>query len=170
MLEHMTCTLCRKRLWAALLALAALLAWALPAGAAGAASGVTASTPVSVTFWEEDTENPSAVNDGVDSSRSATLVRQSNGTYTLQLPIQNVSTVVFNGHLSGLTIGDISYDGQLSGSLEDGTAVLTIKNLPSSVLTGSSVSRSLLVTCSIEMDVDLLGETTKTARMCVAVP
>lgn len=165
----MTCTLCHKRLWAAVLALAALVAWALPAAAAGPAAGVTATLPVSVSFWEEDSETLSVVNDGIDSSRSATLVRQSNGTYTLQLPIQNVSTVVFNGHLSGLTIGDISYDGELSGSLEDGTAVLTIKNLPSSVLTGSSVSRSLLVTCVIEMDVDLLGETTKTARMCVAV-
>ena len=107
--------------------------------------------------------------DGIDANRDATLIRQSNGTYTLQLPIQTVSTVVFNGHLIGLTIGDISYDGEVSGSLEDGTAVLTIKNLPSSVLTGSNISRSLLVTCVIEMDVDLLGETTKTARMCVTV-
>ena len=91
----MTCTLCHKRLWAAVLALAALVAWALPAAAAGPAAGVTATLPVSVSFWEEDSETLSVVNDGIDSSRSATLVRQSNGTYTLQLPIQNVSTVVF---------------------------------------------------------------------------
>ena len=165
----MTCTLCHKRLWAAVLALAALVAWALPAAAAGPAAGVTATLPVSVSFWEEDSETLSVVNDGIDSSRGATLVRQSNGTYTLQLPIQNVSTVVFSGHLAGLTIGDISYDGVMSGSLDEGTALLTIKNLPSSVLTGSSPSRSLLVDCVIDLDVELLGQTTRTARMCVAV-
>ena len=163
----MTHTFCYKRLCAAFLALVLLVAGGLSAGAA--AGGVTATLPVSVTFWEEDSEGYSVVNDGVDDSREATLVRQSNGTYTLQLPIQTASTVVFAGHLSGLTIGDISYDGEVSGSLDDGSAVLTIRNLPSSVLTGSNVSRSLIVTCAIEMDVDLLGETTKTARMCIAV-
>lgn len=166
----MTHTLCYKRLCAALLALMLAVAGSLGAGAVGAAAGgVTATLPVAVTFWEEDSEGYSVVNDGVDDGREATLVRQSNGTYTLHLPIQTVSTVVFTGHLSGLTIGDISYDGEVSGSLDDGSAVLTIRNLPSSVLTGSNVSRSLVVTCAIEMDVDLLGETTKTARMCIAV-
>ena len=163
----MTHTFCYKRLCAAFLALVLLVAGGLSAGAA--AGGVTATLPVSVTFWEEDSEGYSVVNDGVDDSREATLVRQSNGTYTLQLPIQTASTVVFTGHLSGLTIGDISYDGEVSGSLDDGSAVLTIRNLPSSVLTGSNVSRSLIVTCAIEMDVDLLGETNRTARMCIAV-
>ena len=163
----MTHTFCYKRLCAAFLALVLLVAGGLSTGAA--AGGVTATLPVSVTFWEEDSEGYSVVNDGVDDSREATLVRQSNGTYTLQLPIQTVSTVVFTGHLSGLTIGDISYDGEVSGSLDDGSAVLTIRNLPSSVLTGSNVSRSLIVTCAIEMDVDLLGETNRTARMCIAV-
>lgn len=163
----MTHTFCYKRLCAAFLALVLLVAGGLSAGAT--AGGVTATLPVSVTFWEEDSEGYSVVNDGVDDSREATLVRQSNGTYTLQLPIQTVSTVVFAGHLSGLTIGDISYDGEVSGSLDDGSAVLTIRNLPSSVLTGSNVSRSLIVTCAIEMDVDLLGETNRTARMCIAV-
>ena len=163
----MTHTFCYKRLCAAFLALVLLVAGGLSAGAA--AGGVTATLPVWVTFWEEDSEGYSVVNDGVDDSREATLVRQSNGTYTLQLPIQTVSTVVFAGHLSGLTIGDISYDGEVSGSLDDGSAVLTIRNLPSSVLTGSNVSRSLIVTCAIEMDVDLLGETNRTARMCIAV-
>ena len=109
------------------------------------------------------------MNDGVDSSRSATLVPSVQRDIYPPAAHQNVSTVVFNGHLSGLTIGTSPTTASCPASLEDGTAVLTIKNLPSSVLTGSSVSRSLLVTCSIEMDVDLLGETTKTARMCVAV-
>lgn len=164
----MTCTLCYKRLLAALLVLAAVFSWGAAASAVGPA-GVTATLPVSVSFWEQDTEKLSVIDDGIDPDREATLIRQSNGTYTLQLPIRTVSTVVFNGHLSGLTIGDISYDGEVSGSLEDGTALLTIKNLPSSVLTGSNISRSLLVTCIIEMDVDLLGQTTRTARMCVTV-
>ena len=155
-----------KRLWAALLAFAALAFGCLTAAAE---PGVTASLSVAVSFWDEDSQAPSVVNDGVDDHRTATLIRQSNGTYTLQLPIQTVSTVVFTGHLSGLTIGDIPYDGEVSGSLDDGTAVLTIRNLPSSVLTGSNISRSLLVTCAIEMDVDLLGETSHTARMCIAV-
>ena len=165
----MTCTLCHKRLWAALLALAVVLSCGLSAAAASPAGSVTATLPVAVSFWEQDTENPSVVNDGIDANRDATLIRQSNGTYTLQLPIQNVSTVVFSGHLAGLTIGDISYDGVMSGSLDEGTALLTIKNLPSSVLTGSSPSRSLLVDCVIDLDVELLGQTTRTARMCVAV-
>ena len=157
----MTCTLCHKRLWAALLALAVVLSCGLSAAAASPAGSVTATLPVAVSFWEQDTENPSVVNDGIDANRDATLIRQSNGTYTLQLPIQNVSTVVFSGHLAGLTIGDISYDGVMSGSLDEGTALLTIKNLPSSVLTGSSPSRSLLVDCVIDLDVELLGQTTR---------
>ena len=161
---------CYRRLWAALLALALLLAaGCLPAGAAGPADGITANLRVDVSFWETDSESPSLLNDGIDTGREASLIRQSNGTYTLELPIQTVSTVVFTGHLSGLTIGDISYDGEVTGSLDDGTALLTIKNLPSSVLTGSNISRSLLVTCAIEMDMDLLGETARTARMCIAV-
>ena len=165
----MTILRCYKRLWAAVLALAVLAAGCLLPAAAAGPDGVTANLRVAVTFWDPETGGPSVMNDGVDDGREASLIRQANGTCTLQIPIKTVSTVVFTGHLSGLTIGDISYDGELSGSLEDGTAVLTIKNLPSSVLTGSNVSRSLLVTCSIEMDMDLLGETTRAARMCVAV-
>ena len=140
----------------------------LPAGR-GRRPGRRHHRQVDVSFWETDSESPSLLNDGIDTGREASLIRQSNGTYTLELPIQTVSTVVFTGHLSGLTIGDISYDGEMTGSLDDGTALLTIKNLPSSVLTGSNISRSLLVTCAIEMDMDLLGETARTARMCIAV-
>ena len=74
----MTHTFCYKRLCAAFLALVLLVAGGLSAGAA--AGSVTATLPVSVTFWEEDSEGYSVVNDGVDDSREATLVRQSNGT------------------------------------------------------------------------------------------
>ena len=72
-----------------------------------------------------------------------------------------------SGSLTGLTIGDMTYDGVSSGDFEKGTAVLTIKNLPASILTGSDVNKSLLVTCNIQMDVSILGEINTTARMCI---
>lgn len=93
--------------------------------------------PVSVQFWREHTDKAALENDGVDTDREATLTRQPNGTYTLELPILSFSRMGMAGHLTGLTIGDISYDGELSGQLTDNTAVLTIKNLPASVLTGA---------------------------------
>ena len=73
----------------------------------------------------------------------------------------------FTGSLSGLTNGDVTYDGTLTGDFEKGTGVLTIKNLPASVLTGSDVNRSITVTCNIQMDMSLLGELNTTARMCI---
>ena len=62
------------------------------------------------------------------------------------------------GCLTGLTIGDVTYTGTLTGEIEKGSGILTIKNLPASVLTGSDVSKALTVTCSIQMDLSLLGE------------
>ena len=71
----MTHTLCYKRLCAALLALMLAVAGSLAAGAVGAAAGgVTATLPVAVTFWEEDSEGYSVVNDGVDAGREATQI------------------------------------------------------------------------------------------------
>ena len=55
----------------------------------------------------------------------------------------------------------------LNGEFSDGTAVLTIKNLPASVLTGSDSSKALTVTANIEMDVRLLGELTTPTRLCI---
>ena len=63
-----------------------------------------------------------------------------------------VSKLGVTGYLSGLTIGDVTYDGTLTGDFNKATAVLTIKNLPASVLTGSDVNKSVLVTCNIQMD------------------
>ena len=71
------------------------------------------------------------------------------------------------GCLTGLNIGDVTYDGTISGELEEGTGVLTIKNLPASVLTGSDVNKALTVTCNIQMDLSLLGKINTTARMCI---
>ena len=122
---------------------------------------------VGVKFWKEKSDQESMANNGIDADREATLTRQSNGTYTLTLPVKQVSKMGVSGSLTGLTIGDMTYDGVSSGDFEKGTAVLTIKNLPASILTGSDVNKSLLVTCNIQMDVSILGEINTTARMCI---
>ena len=149
-----------KRVGAALLSLLMLCMLALGASAA-------ASRPVSVKFWKAKSDKESMANSGIDSEREATLTRQTNGTYTLELPIQQVSKLNVTGCLSGLTIGDVTYSGTISGDLEKNTAVLTIKNLPASVLTGSDLNKALTVTCNIQMDLSLLGEINTTARMCI---
>ena len=104
---------------------------------------------------------------GIDPDRTATLTHQANGTYTLTLPVKQVSKMGVTGSLSGLTIGDVTYDGTLTGDFNKATAVLTIKNLPASVLTGSDVNKSVLVTCNIQMDLQVLGEINTSARMCI---
>ena len=149
-----------KRTGAALLTL--LMFCMLTLGASAAAN-----TPVGVKFWKENSDKESMANSGIDSDREATLARQSNGTYTLTLPVKQVSKMGVTGSLSGLTIGDVTYDGTLTGDFNKATAVLTIKNLPASVLTGSDVSKALTVTCNIQMDLSLLGEINTTARMCI---
>ena len=85
-----------------------------------------------------------------------------------------------NGYswLKSLDIGYFFYTGRYVDAVAKvlDPALKTIIHIPSvnsreslQDKTGSNVSRSLVVTCAIEMDVDLLGETTKTARMCIAV-
>jgi len=44
---------------------------------------------------------------------------------------------------AALALTEVNYDGTLSGDLSDGTAVLTLKNLPASVLTGSDSNKAL---------------------------
>ena len=149
-----------KRTGAALLTL--LMFCMLTLGASAAAN-----TPVGVKFWKENSDKESMANSGIDSDREATLARQSNGTYTLTLPIQQVSKMGVTGYLSGLTIGDVTYTGTVSGDVAKGTGVLTIKNMPASVLTGSDVNKALTVTCNIQMDLSVLGEINTAARMCI---
>ena len=151
-----------KRTGTALLTL--LMFCMLTLGASAAAN-----TPVGVKFWKEKSDKESMANSGIDSDREAILTRQSNGTYTLTLPIQQVSKMGVTGYLSGLTIGDVTYSGTVSGDISKGTAVLTIKNLPASVLTGSDANKALTVTCNIQMDLSVLGEINTTARMCIWV-
>ena len=149
-----------KRTGAALLTL--LMFCMLTLGASAAAN-----TPVGVKFWKENSDKESMANSGIDSDREAILTRQSNGTYTLTLPIQQVSKMGVTGYLSGLTIGDVTYTGTVSGDVAKGTGVLTIKNMPASVLTGSDVNKALTVTCNIQMDLSVLGEINTAARMCI---
>ena len=130
-------------------------------------AGAASSQNVGVKFWKERSDKESMANSGIDSNRTATLTRQANGTYTLTLPVMQVSKLGVTGYLSGLTIGDVTYDGTLTGDFNKTTAVLTIKNLPASVLTGSDVNKSVLVTCNIQMDLQVLGEINTSARMCI---
>ena len=141
-----------KRSGAALILLVLLLVLAVSAGAAS-------SQNVGVKFWKERSDKESMANSGIDPDRTATLTRQANGTYTLTLPVMQVSKLGVTGYLSGLTIGDVTYDGTLTGEF--------IKNLPASVLTGSDVNKSVLVTCNIQMDLQVLGEINTSARMCI---
>ena len=149
-----------KRSGAALLSLVLLCVLAMGAGAA-------ASQTVGVKFWKERSDKESMANSGIDADRTATLTRQANGTYTLTLPVKQVTKLNVTGYLSGLTIGDVTYTGTLTGDIEKGNGILTIKNLPASVLTGSEVGKALTVTCNIQMDLSLLGEINTTARMCI---
>ena len=130
-------------------------------------ASAAATLNVGVKFWKERSDKESMANSGIDADRDATLTRQSNGTYTLTLPIKQVSKMGVTGYLTGLTIGDVTYSGTVTGDVAKGTGVLTIKNLPSSVLTGSKVDKALTVTCNIQMDLSVLGEINTTARMCI---
>ena len=139
-----------KRAGTVLLSVLLLCTLALSAGAAS-------KLRVGVKFWKTGSDKESMANSGIDTSREAFLTRQPNGTYTLTLPIQQVSKMGVTGYLTGLTIGDVTKD----------TGVLTIKNLPASVLTGSDVNKALTVTCNIQMDLSLLGEINTSARLCI---
>ena len=127
-----------KRVSAALLSVLLLCMFTFGASAAS-------SLNVGIKFWKEKSDKESMANTGIDASRDVTLTRQSNGTYTLTLPIQQVSKMGVTGCLSGLTIGDVTYTGTISGD----------------------VNKALTVTCNIQMDLSVLGEINTTARMCI---
>ena len=139
-----------KRVSAALLSVLLLCMFTFGASAAS-------SLNVGIKFWKERSDKESMANTGIDASRDVTLT----------LPIQQVSKMGVTGYLSGLTIGDVTYTGTVSGDVAKGTGVLTIKNMPASVLTGSDVNKALTVTCNIQMDLSVLGEINTSARMCI---
>ena len=149
-----------QRVSAALLSVLLLCMFTFGASAA-------ATLNVGVKFWKERSDKESMANTGIDASRDVTLTRQSNGTYTLTLPVKQVTKLNVTGYLTGLTIGDVTYNGTVTGDVTKDTGVLTIKNLPASVLTGSDVNKALTVTCNIQMDLSLLGEINTSARMCI---
>ena len=132
-------------------------------------AGAASKLRVGVKFWKTGSDKESMANSGIDTSREASLTRQSNGTYTLMLPVKQVTKLNVTGCLTGLTIGDVTYDGTLTGDFNKATAVLTIKNLPASVLTGSDSNKALAVTCSIKMDTILLGDISTSAKMSIWV-
>ena len=73
-----------KRVSAALLSVLLLCMFTFGASAAS-------SLNVGIKFWKERSDKESMANTGIDASRDVTLTRQSNGTYTLTLPIQQVT-------------------------------------------------------------------------------
>ena len=148
-----------RRAGAVLVSLLLLLTLAVSASAAAVKMSV------GVRFWRETGDKESMADSAVDTAREATLTRQPNGTFTLELPVKQISSM----NVTGIRIGEVNYEGTLSGELSNGTAVLTLKNLPASVLTGSDSNQALAVTCSIKMDTVLLGDITTSARMSVWV-
>ena len=150
-----------RRTGAVLVSLLLLLTLAVSASAAAV------KMMVGVRFWRESGDKESMADSAVDTTREATLTRQPNGTFTLELPVKQLSSMNMTGCLTGIAIGEVNYDGTLSGDLSDGTAVLTLKNLPASVLTGSDSSKALAVTCSIKMDTILLGDISTSAKMSI---
>ena len=151
-----------RRAGAILVSLLLLLTLAVSASAA-------VKMTVGVRFWRESGDKESMADSAVDTTREATLTRQPNGTFTLELPVKQLSSMNMTGRLTDIAIGEVNYDGTLSGDLSDGTAVLTLKNLPASVLTGSDSNKALAVTCSIKMDTILLGDITTSAKMSIWV-
>ena len=145
-----------RRTGAVLVSLLLLLTLAVSASAAAV------KMTVGVRFWRESGDKESMADSAVDT-------RQPNGTFTLELPVKQLSSMNMTGRLTGIAIGEVNYDGTLSGDLSDGTAVLTLKNLPASVLTGSDSNKALAVTCSIKMDTILLGDITTSAKMSIWV-
>ena len=95
-----------KRVSAALLSVLLLCMFTFSASAAS-------SLNVGIKFWKERSDKESMANTGIDASRDVTLTRQSNGTYTLTLPIQQVSkmgalTVTCNIQMDLSVLGEIN--------------------------------------------------------------
>ena len=161
----MSCSHCtRRRLLAFCTALLLLLALAGPSARAAA---FQKSFDVNVTFWNDGEDTVAPASDGIDPNRTATLTRQANGTYTLTLPIRSMQMLGMDCHLVGLTIGEIWYEGAVSGSFDSGSALLTIRNLPFSILTNGRADQAIDVVCSFEMDLSFLGELDADARLSV---
>ena len=86
---------------------------------------------VGVRFWRETGDKESMADSAVDTTREATLTRQPNGTFTLELPVKQISSMNVTGSLTGIRIGEVNYEGTLSGELSNGTAVPPARGCPS---------------------------------------
>mgnify|MGYP000165733264 CR=1 FL=1 len=118
-----------RRAGAVLVSLLLLLTLAVSASAAAVKMSV------GVRFWRESGDKESMADSSVDTTREATLTRQPNGTFTLELPVKQLSSMNMTGRLTGIAIGEVNYDGTLSGDLSDGTAV-TLKIEDDSTVVG----------------------------------
>ena len=86
------------------------------------ASAAAVKMTVGVRFWRESGDKESMADSAVDTTREATLTRQPNGTFTLELPVKQLSSMNMTGCLTGIAIGEVNYDGTLSGDLSPDTA------------------------------------------------
>ena len=76
-----------RRAGAVLVSLLLLLTLAVSASAAAVKMSV------GVRFWRETGDKESMADSAVDTAREATLTRQPNGTFTLELPVKQISSM-----------------------------------------------------------------------------
>ena len=88
-----------RRAGAVLVSLLLLLTLAVSASAAAV------KMTVGVRFWRESGDKESMADSAVDTTREATLTRQPNGTFTLELPVKQLSSMNMTGCLTGIAIG-----------------------------------------------------------------
>ena len=89
-----------RRTGAVLVSLLLLLTLAVSASAAAV------KMTVGVRFWRESGDKESMADSAVDTAREATLTRQPNGTFTLELPVKQLSSMNMTGRLTGIAIGE----------------------------------------------------------------
>ena len=89
-----------RRTGAVLVSLLLLLTLAVSASAAAV------KMTVGVRFWRESGDKESMADSAVDTTREATLTRQPNGTFTLELPVKQLSSMNMTGRLTGIAIGE----------------------------------------------------------------
>ena len=88
-----------RRTGAVLVSLLLLLTLAVSASAAAV------KMTVGVRFWRESGDKESMADSAVDTTREATLTRQPNGTFTLELPVKQLSSMTVSyTHLTLPTI------------------------------------------------------------------
>ena len=96
-----------KRAGTVLLSVLLLCTLALSAGAAS-------KLRVGVKFWKTGSDKESMANSGIDTSREASLTRQSNGTYTLtRSDVNKALTVTCNIQMDLSLLGEINTSARM---------------------------------------------------------